>query len=177
MKMTEDAITANADAIQAKFTALGMTMPPEMRIIGKAAVQGLINGMTSKEGELIAKARELGNAVKRALQDALEVNSPSRVTRTIGEQVAAGLVMGMEQSMNDVRGAAAAMGGAALPSTGAMNGISGGVMGGGSGVVVQNFYDITVPTLIGDKRETGQIIVETIKSFERANGPVFQGAS
>jgi tape measure domain-containing protein len=177
MRITEVAITANANAIQAKLLALGITMPPEMATIGRAAVQGLINGMTAKEGALIAKARALGNAVKRALEDALDIGSPSRVTRTIGEQVAAGLVLGMEQSMNDVRGAAAAMGGAALPSAGAMNGISGGALGGGSGVVVQNFYDITVPTLIGDKRETGQIIVETIKSFERANGPVFQGAS
>lgn len=39
-----------------------------------------------------------------------------------------------------------------------------------------NTYNITVQAGVGDPREIGRQVVEAIKSFERASGPVFVNA-
>jgi hypothetical protein len=55
----------------------------------------------------------------------------------------------------------------------AMGGGSGGSGGGGGG----NYYSIVVQAGVGDPREIGRVVVETITRFERANGPVFARAA
>ena len=54
---------------------------------------------------------------------------------------------------------------------------------GKSGTIVPNHalgggstYNITVQAGVGDPREIGRQVVEAIKSFERASGPVFVNA-
>lgn len=134
-------IDANAAEIQGIMSAMGdpankNSLPNILLRVGKAAGDGLVKGLGSRQGALVTKAREMAEAMNRAFRDTLQIASPSRVTRTIGEQVAAGLILGMEQSMGLVTDAAGALGRAAIPSVGATAGITaaGGVAG---GVVVQ----------------------------------------
>jgi hypothetical protein len=50
------------------------------------------------------------------------------------------------------------------------------VPNGGGSLVGGNNYQITVQAGVGDPRAIGQQIVEYVKKFEQANGPVFQAA-
>jgi len=60
--------------------------------------------------------------------------------------------------------------GTIIPNGGLGGGLGGGSAFGGS------TYNITVQAGVGDPREIGRQVVEAIKSFERASGPVFASA-
>lgn len=66
---------------------------------GQNAMQGLINGMESKRSAVISKARDIANAAARAINDALQIHSPSRVTMSSGEYSTLGLAKGMENKL------------------------------------------------------------------------------
>jgi phage-related protein len=170
MAATNLAIQAGADELQAKFTALQTTLPTQLRTIGRQAINGLIKGLTDKEPALIAKARELGQAVKEALEAALRISSPSKVTQKIGVQVAQGLSEGMGRGENLVSRSAGDLGVGAVPPIMPNS-------GGAGNVTVNNKYEIRVESLAGDKRQIGREVVEAIKAFERSSGPVYQPAS
>lgn len=84
--------------------------------IGVNAGQGLLNGLASMEGALVAKATSIANAVSAAMANALQVKSPSRVTTKIGEYIGEGLIVGMENMLNDIKRVATRMGEFAVPS-------------------------------------------------------------
>ncbi|MDH2272998.1 phage tail tape measure protein [Moraxella porci] len=62
---------------------------------GRDAVQGFINGMNEKIGAAVAKAKELASRAKGAVTGFLDINSPSRVMKQIGEWVSEGLAIGI----------------------------------------------------------------------------------
>ncbi len=71
--------------------------------VGRNIVLGMINGVTSAVGELIAAVRgAIGSAISAAL-GALHEHSPSLVFRDIGLNIGAGLVMGIDQSTGPVQ--------------------------------------------------------------------------
>lgn len=87
-----------------------------LKQIGVNAGQGLLNGLASMEGALVAKARSIASAVSAAMATALQVKSPSRVTMAIGEHVGEGLMVGMENMLNDIKRVAVRMGELAVPN-------------------------------------------------------------
>lgn len=178
-------LPARAAAIQAIFTTLQTTLPKQTKAIGKEAINGIIAGLNAREPALLARAREIANAIKTTMQDALRVSSPSRVTRTIGEQIADGLIMGMKSSERAVAAAADSLANQVVvpisaPSLGSISAAPAtgfGAMAGGGYVTIHNKYEVTVQSLSGDKRQIGREVVEAIKAFERSSGPVYQPAS
>lgn len=64
---------------------------------GVAAGQGFIDGLKSKRGEIMALAREIADEVRRTIERALDIHSPSGVFRDIGMYTAEGLALGIEE--------------------------------------------------------------------------------
>ncbi|UKJ44286.1 hypothetical protein [Lysinibacillus sp. ACHW1.5] len=75
-------------------TSDGFSSLPE---IGRQAGQGLLNGLSSMQGPLEAKAREIATSIATTMQSALDIHSPSRLTRDlIGVNVVKGVIVGIE---------------------------------------------------------------------------------
>jgi hypothetical protein len=64
---------------------------------GKDVVQGLINGITAKAGELLSKVKGLAHSVSSAFAGALKIHSPSRVFLGHGANIMKGLINGIEK--------------------------------------------------------------------------------
>lgn len=167
-KEIDTQLQANADSINAKFTNLNTTLPPEMRKIGRQSINGLIGGLKTKEPELLAEARRIGEAVAAELRRALQVRSPSQVTKEIGMEVARGLAVGMNDGSRLVVASAGDLGMGAVPDMGPRSS--------SGGTIVYNNYTVNVQSLAGDKRQIGREVVEAIKAFERTSGPVYAPA-
>ncbi|MGX2958048.1 hypothetical protein JNUCC23_01995 [Peribacillus sp. JNUCC 23] len=84
--------------------------------IGKDAMQGLYDGMASMEGDLVGKAKQIANSIKNAITSALDIHSPSRVLRTIGQYAGQGLVVGLNDSISAVSAVSKQMALASIPN-------------------------------------------------------------
>jgi phage-related protein len=120
LDQNEKNIDANAAAIQATMAALGDPANPEslpntLLAVGRAAGQGLVDGLASKERALRNTAHRLAAAMNDEFNKTLKIGSPSKVTKSIGQWVAEGLVQGMESSMGSVADAANGLARAANP--------------------------------------------------------------
>lgn len=76
---------------------------------GVNAVQGIINGLRSKEFELRATAVSLAGHMTVPLQNRLQEHSPSKVTTKIGAFAALGLINGMLQESGSVENASGSL--------------------------------------------------------------------
>lgn len=74
---------------------------------GSQAVAGLVNGIKSKAGEVLAAAQDLAGKVKSGIGNALKIFSPSRVTTSQGEDAGQGLANGILNKVRTVGRAAA----------------------------------------------------------------------
>lgn len=172
MTTLEAALDTNAKTISDTYAALATTLPAQMTTTGEQAIKGLIKGIENKTPELLNKARAIGRAVKAALEEALDINSPSKVTAKIGMQVAQGLANGMEQGERVAESAASSLAAVATPYVPSMAGA-----GGGGSTNVYNTYEINVQSLLGDKRQIGREVAEALRAFEKSSGPVYMPAS
>lgn len=120
LKKNEEEIDTHAKVIQDYFTALQLSMPEMMKKTGNEAISGLIAGLKDEKyvQKLRDAARRLGDIVRRELEDAMKIKSPSKVTENIGHQIAQGLVDGMLASEGIIRDAATSLAGAATPTIG-----------------------------------------------------------
>lgn len=71
--------------------------------IGSDMVQGLINGITSRIGGVVAAAAKLAAAVPDTVKDLLGISSPSTVMIGVGGDVMAGLTKGLRDSFPELR--------------------------------------------------------------------------
>lgn len=70
----------------------------DLKTIGKNAGQGLMDGLSSMEGALVAKARSIAEAVKSAMAGALDIHSPSRWMRDfLVGNMTAGFLQGIDK--------------------------------------------------------------------------------
>lgn len=76
---------------------------------GYYAGQGLYNGLAAWGSSLQELARRIANSVTSTLRNVLQIRSPSRVMREIGEYTGEGLALGIEDSSGDAVNAAKAM--------------------------------------------------------------------
>lgn len=102
------------------------TLPQRVMEFGRQIIQGLIDGMQAKLNELVAMLRNIVAEIKRTLQVAFEIRSPSKVMVKLGEQVMAGFAQGMNSAQ--VMTAAMSATGASAPATlvPALAGVGGG---------------------------------------------------
>lgn len=70
---------------------------------GRQLVQGFIDGIASKLGELRSIASEIANVVSGGLAGALDIHSPSRVMMEMGEDTMQGFLDGMAAKLPDLR--------------------------------------------------------------------------
>ena len=71
-------------------------MKRDMQQIGVASMEGLINGLESKRSALISKAISIADALKSAMANAFNINSPSRWMRDfIGKNMMLGWIDGL----------------------------------------------------------------------------------
>nr|DAL53528.1 MAG TPA_asm: tail tape measure [Caudoviricetes sp.] len=75
--------------------------------IGYQAMMGFRNGLAQGAGSVLATAQSIANQVAQTMRKALDVHSPSRVLKKIGEYAAKGLAIGLEQSRKLVEKASA----------------------------------------------------------------------
>ena len=88
-------------------------MKKKMIPTGHRIINGIIKGLEEREGALYAKARAIADTVRATIEAAFRIASPSKVTTEIGRQIAEGLVVGMEDGMKGVAGAALGLANAA----------------------------------------------------------------
>lgn len=70
--------------------------------IGENTAIGLANGIDAGADEAIAAAQKLAEEVKRIIQDALQIKSPSKVMMRLGEFVSEGFAEGIENGYGRV---------------------------------------------------------------------------
>lgn len=92
-----------------------MQLREEFYRSGYFASIGLANGINAGAGAAITAARTLANQVAETMNKALDVGSPSRVTRKIGEFTTEGFVIGILDDIKNVRCAAADIAESAVP--------------------------------------------------------------
>jgi hypothetical protein len=179
-------LNAAAEKIRSYFAKLLSPedgLPVMMKRAGIAAMRGLLKGLNNIAPEVLARARQIANSIRREIESALRISSPSRVMENIGAQIAQGLIEGMNSTERAVAGAARGLAQATImsvpaPSFDGMSPMSGmGVGSGGGPVVIHNKFEVNVQSLAGDKRQIGREVVEAITAFERTSGPVYQPAS
>lgn len=89
-----------------KITSITKATDAELKTlkqVGVNAGKGLMDGLASMQGPLIAKATEIANAIKAAMQSALDIHSPSRWMRDmIGKNMMLGWIDGMQAMKSKV---------------------------------------------------------------------------
>lgn len=75
---------------------------PNFVSAGEALGEGLARGIRNKEGAVRAAARALAQAARSETEGMLDINSPSRVFRTIGQFVGIGLAQGIVGTQSQV---------------------------------------------------------------------------
>lgn len=68
------------------------------KALGKPMMDGIIQGLEDNEDKLIKYAKDLAELLKKTFQQALGINSPSRVTRKIGSYTSQGLLLGLKDN-------------------------------------------------------------------------------
>lgn len=71
-------------------------------------MQGLINGINSMRGAVMAAAQSVASAAANAVNSALKIHSPSRLMIESGQYTGEGLAIGMESQKANVAAAAQA---------------------------------------------------------------------
>lgn len=84
-------------------------MATEWVIIGENIVQGMIDGISKRAAALYAKVKGVGDSVKKAIMDVLDMHSPSKEMERLGEFVADGFTIGILAGTSRVENAAKVM--------------------------------------------------------------------
>ncbi|WP_126990569.1 hypothetical protein [Candidatus Kurthia intestinigallinarum] len=77
----------------------------KMTSVGSDAVQGLIDGMQYKKDELKKTIEEIANLISDTTKTELDIHSPSRVMRRLGEYTNEGFIVGLQRSAAKVQSA------------------------------------------------------------------------
>ncbi|WP_278911763.1 phage tail tape measure protein [Deinococcus wulumuqiensis] len=80
----------------------------DMKSVGLDIVQGLVNGILAGPRLVLAAARNLGSKVIEGVKGVLNIQSPSRVMKELGEFTSEGFVVGIESGRPNVKKAAEA---------------------------------------------------------------------
>lgn len=128
---------------------------------------GFIGGMKAKIGEIVQTAKDIAKAPINAVRAVLDSHSPSRVFISIGKDVGAGFVIGMNSTQEAVNLAGNNLAAASIPGLGQVStGSSGEVVtpSGGSGPVVINVY--------GAEGQSVESLAEAVANKQRILGRI-----
>jgi hypothetical protein len=74
-----------------------LTLPDNLRAIGRDAMAGLAAGLDSAKGWVVEKIEGIASLIPASVRKILETRSPSRVMAGIGMDVTAGLTLGLDR--------------------------------------------------------------------------------
>lgn len=145
---------------------------------GQSLMIGLNNGIMSKKGQLIATAQGIADSIRRTIESALDINSPSKVGVEIGQYFDMGINQGMQSMIPDIQVTAREVGNATIPYSGNYtpeNSTSYYSSGGDSEYTsIAPVFNLTVSGTTDDratarriKRYVAEAIQETFDSLER----------
>ncbi|MEV0915421.1 hypothetical protein AB0I93_14270 [Streptomyces sp. NPDC049967] len=131
--------------------ASGSTVAGAMYDAGVKAASGLVEGLKKSQPTIERAMEKIATAMVKAIRKKLDIHSPSRVARTIGEQFMAGMPVGFEAMRTKVTASAASVAGAAaraastvatvtssIPAPGQLTAAYAGAAG--AGATTNNFY-------------------------------------
>lgn len=96
----------------------------DLKGIGRNAIKGMIDGLSSMEGSLMAKANSIANAVKSTISSAFDIHSPSRWMRDeIGKNMMLGWTAGIDSEKSTVLRKTKEMSNWMSPSLAGVNGL------------------------------------------------------
>lgn len=146
-------IASTAGRIPSMIVAAVGSLSGILSEAGRQAGQGLINGLNSKLGGVRSAASALASAASSAINMALQIKSPSRVTTRAGEYTGDGFVNGILNRVSGAQKAAFALAGGftdvfapavSAPFIGGGGTAGSGSTTGGTGSTTINNIDITV---------------------------------
>jgi hypothetical protein len=107
-------LNALSDNLTSAATSLGGTASQELYQAGVDAAQGLVDGLVAKRDDLQAQMTQLADWMVDALNQRLEIQSPSRVFAQAGAYSAEGLAKGLLDSSRIVEAASSNLGDSAI---------------------------------------------------------------
>ncbi|WP_313631358.1 tape measure protein [Enterococcus devriesei] len=112
-KGAQEGIKSGSSAVTTEVRTLANKLPkeieklqPKMRASGLDTMQGLADGINAGSGRAISAARSVANQVSSTINKALDIHSPSRVTRESGEFTTEGLEVGMLSRLRNLTSSA-----------------------------------------------------------------------
>ncbi|MBH0174710.1 hypothetical protein IHV09_14170 [Fictibacillus sp. 23RED33] len=164
-KQTEIELTKYKDEWLAKINQIRTgtenelnIMNSSMKTIGNHTIQGLMDGLSQMTGPLLKQARDIANAVKKTIQQALDIHSPSRETMWMGEMLGEGLIQGMDQTMSRLQYMSSKMASAALPNISGDSLSLNGSSGGGSTTSGDTYGDIYLSVSVKEMQEFNNVV-------------------
>ncbi|MNR93710.1 Phage-related minor tail protein [compost metagenome] len=130
-------VTTVKDAIVTGMTAAIdwlKQLPNQMLQLGKDMIMGLVNGIKNMVGAVGNAISDLATSITDGIKSALDIHSPSRVMKKLGEYTGQGFAIGIGNTVSSVRqkandmadAASSALSGTMAPSVGRMGAGSGG---------------------------------------------------
>lgn len=93
-----------------------MALPEKLLSIGTNMMMGLLNGITAGAGRVLAKIGEIASNIASKFANIMGIHSPSRVFMGFGQNLGAGLELGMVAKAAGIAGAAKKLAIAATPN-------------------------------------------------------------
>lgn len=101
-------------------TSTGNSVAGALYDSGVKAAQGLVDGLKKQQGAIEKQMEKIAAAMVKAIKNKLDIHSPSRVARRIGEQFMEGMPLGFEAMRATVSRSAASVVGAAATAASAV---------------------------------------------------------
>ena len=141
--------------------------------LGSEIMNGLRDGIISAASRALDAIRDTVTAGVNIAKNLLKIRSPSKVFASIGENVVAGYIQGIDSMSSQLQNTVGDM---AMNSTVAFSGASVPTSMGSSSSATRT-YNINVNAGMGTNgAQVGKEIVDAIKRFEKSSGPVFASA-
>ncbi len=172
-KAVENGMNQSRAAVSSGMSSIVSTissMQPQFYGSGYQASIGLAKGINAGAGAAITAANHLANQIASTMRAALDIHSPSRVTREIGGYTTEGFVEGLLDDIKAVKEAAVRIGKAAAPDYGSSGRVAyaGGYdLGNGSAFreCYGAVYKIVVPLEVNGREFAKATVVYTQKEL------------
>ncbi|WP_427137217.1 phage tail tape measure protein [Psychrobacillus psychrodurans] len=134
----------------------------DLKQTGKDIIQGLINGIGSMADAVWKKVKSITDGIKKAITDALDIHSPSRVMEGYGVNIGQGLANGIQQMNSLVKQSATDMANVVIPNKNSFDSPS------SQNVQGQNFTIAPAPIYL-DGQVIAEVIFDTINNMQYSN--------
>lgn len=109
IKSGESAVVNVVTQLAAKLPQEFDSLPGELHNSGVNAMQGFADGLNAGSGSVLSAAQSIANQVSSTINKALDIHSPSRVTKKSGQFTAKGLEVGMLDRLRNLASTAQKM--------------------------------------------------------------------